>query len=73
VGGVPEEQAATSREGWDWAAFRVAPTAPDIADATLRQLGPVPAAARGRPIDEVFAAAYARLTRAAERRAFQAD
>lgn len=60
------------RAGAGLAALAFDPRAPDVPDAVLRQLGPLPPDAGGAEADAALAAAYARFTRAAERRAFGA-
>lgn len=60
------------RAGGGLAALAFAPRAPDVPDAVLRQLGPLPPDAGGAEADAALAAAYAAFTRAAERRAFGA-
>ncbi|HVG43543.1 MAG TPA: SWIM zinc finger family protein [Longimicrobium sp.] len=57
------------RPGPELASLRFAPRAPDIADAVLRQLGPLPPEAGGERIQEALAEAYRIFTAAAERRA----
>lgn len=58
------------RAGGQMAALAFSPRAPAIADAVLRQLGPLPPEAGGPEADRALAAAYAAFTAAAERRAF---
>ncbi|HEV7589484.1 MAG TPA: SWIM zinc finger family protein [Longimicrobium sp.] len=57
------------RAGPELASLRFAPRAPDVADAVLRQLGPLPPEAGGERVQEALAAAYRTFTAAAERRA----
>src|SRR4051812_20670047 len=57
------------RAGPELASLRYAPRAPEVADAMLRQLGPLPPEAGGERGDEALAAAYRIFTAAAERRA----
>ena len=72
---TPEPAPATPRTGGFWragpelASLRFAPRAPEVADAVLRQLGPLPAEAGGERVHEALAAAYRTFTAAAERRA----
>jgi uncharacterized Zn finger protein len=57
------------RAGPELASLRFSPRAPDVADAVLRQLGPLPPEAGGDAVREALAAAYRTFTAAAERRA----
>jgi uncharacterized Zn finger protein len=72
---APEPAPATPRTGGFWragpelASLRFAPRAPEVADAVLRQLGPLPPEAGGERVHEALAAAYRAFTAAAERRA----
>ncbi len=78
----PEEEASTApplaepprtgsfwRAGPELASLHYAPRAPDVPDAVLRQLGPLPPEAGGERATEALAAAYRAFTAAAERRA----
>lgn len=58
------------RAGDEMASLAFSPRAPAVADAVLRQLGPLPAEAGGAEADRALATAYAAFTAAAERRAF---
>jgi uncharacterized Zn finger protein len=58
------------RAGPELASLTFSPRAPAVADAVLRQLGPLPPDAGGPVTDAALFAAYAAFTRAAERRAF---
>lgn len=58
------------RAGGELASLAFSPRAPAVADAVLRQLGPLPPEAGGTEADAALAAAYAAFTAAAERRAF---
>jgi uncharacterized Zn finger protein len=58
------------RAGPELATLTFSPRAPSVADAVLRQLGPLPPDAGGPVTDAALFAAYAAFTRAAERRAF---
>jgi uncharacterized Zn finger protein len=58
------------RAGTEMASLTFSPRAPAVADAVLRQLGPLPAEAGGPDADRALAEAYAAFTAAAERRAF---
>ena len=58
------------RAGGELASLTFSPRAPAVADAVLRQLGPLPPEAGGPDADRVLAEAYAAFTRAAEARAF---
>jgi uncharacterized Zn finger protein len=75
-GAQPGPPSALPRTGGFWragpelASLTFAPRAPDVADAVLRQLGPLPAEAGGERVQEALAAAYRIFTAAAERRAF---
>lgn len=57
------------RAGPELASLRFAPRAPEVADAVLRRLGPLPTEAGGERIQEALAKAYRIFTVAAERRA----
>lgn len=57
------------RAGPELASLRFAPRVPEVADAVLRQLGPLPAEAGGERIQEALAEAYRIFTVAAARRA----
>lgn len=56
--------------GPELAMLRFAPRAPEVPDAVLRQLGPLPAEAGGERIQQALSNAYSHFTTAAERRAF---
>jgi uncharacterized Zn finger protein len=58
------------RAGGEMASLAFSPRAPAVADAVLRQLGPLPPEAGGLDADRALAEAYAAFTAAAERRAF---
>jgi uncharacterized Zn finger protein len=58
------------RAGGELASLQFSPRAPAVADAVLRQLGPIPPEAGGAEADRALAEAYALFTTAAERRAF---
>lgn len=58
------------RAGQEMASLTFSPRAPELADAVLRQLGPVPPEAGGDEAQRALAEAYAAFTRAAESRAF---
>jgi uncharacterized Zn finger protein len=78
----PDEQAAAPaaleaprtagfwRAGPELAGLHFAPRAPEVPDAVLRQLGPLPPEAGGERVYDALAAAYRVFTAAAERRAF---
>lgn len=66
----PAEPADFWRAGGELASLAFSPRAPAVADAVLRQLGPLPPEAGGPVADAALVAAYAAFTRAAERRAF---
>jgi len=75
-GAEPGPLSASPRTGGFWragpelASLRFAPRAPEVPDAVLRQLGPLPPEAGGEGVREALAAAYRIFTAAAERRAF---
>lgn len=58
------------RAGPELGGLRFDPRAPELPDAVLRQLGPLPPRAGGERADQALAAAYRVFTAAAERRAF---
>jgi uncharacterized Zn finger protein len=58
------------RAGAALASLQFSPRAPAVADAVLRQLGPLPPDAGGAEADRALSEAYAIFTAAAERRAF---
>ncbi len=58
------------RAGGEMASLAFSPRAPGVADAVLRQLGPLPPEAGGPEADAALSEAYAAFTAAAERRAF---
>lgn len=58
------------RAGAELGSLTFSPRAPEVPDAVVRQLGPLPPDAGGPEGDAALSAAYAAFTRAAERRAF---
>lgn len=67
---VPASTADFWRAGPELAELHFAPRAAPVADAILRELGPLPDAAGGQTAAAVLAEAYRLFTAAAERRAF---
>ncbi|MEX2572512.1 MAG: SWIM zinc finger family protein [Gemmatimonadota bacterium] len=53
--------------------IRLAPRAPAVPDAVLRQLGPLPLDVRGEPVDRLLSRAYEAATRAAQARALEGE